>query len=679
MAILMVVDQVADMKTLLPLACTMALARETSLCILRRLPSVEENGNRIPSAGATNGTHAQNADPNPQANKNPQDKEQASEPPEPSGSTGEPDSSPGSETAQNPAGENTPRERIGNGSASGNDPGEEESSSGRETGDSPTPDSDSDFDSDSANGSGTDKTSAADAPADPDAARRDAFIRASDAAIQSIATSLQRAAPPGKVVFLTDEDPHIGLLREMRAREPELTLLPASFLPKQHADEWVHTLSEKTGCDILVCQAKSPIGIPRRILVPVAGGTHGIAALRMTKALLSVTGGEAVCLTVETFCDPDAGEIAAHLARRNLEKAGVKTADPFRAEGVGAPDPHAVIVNRAKDGMELVLVGAGRRKRGHLRGTQGLPQRLLEEEAARMVGVMYRAPGGAGQVMGQIRARLRAMLPVLGRERRIAIFEQMRDGSRFGIDFGLMLALSAAIAALGLAQDSTAVVIGAMLVAPLMTPMIGFALAIVQANIRLAKDCLLSILIGTLIAVGISAVLGGVAGGAGFSNGLTGELLARCGPGVLDLGVAVFSGMAGAYAIARPNLSGAVAGVAIAAALVPPLATTGILLSWGEMSMAKLAFLLFCVNLVAIILGAFLAFRLVGLGRGSASGKERAWPLRTLVFLILAILLFVMVFAYTPPRPQRVGNGERIQREPESDPLPGEEDAAENI
>lgn len=648
MAILMVVDQVADMKTLLPLACAVALAEETSLCLLRRLGSADTKPDANGAAGK--GERKQGGDPDAGKTKNADSHADAPD----NEDTGE-------GSPQNSAETNVP-----------GDPDADEST-GSDTNQSADSDTDESTDSDTGKSGGSETgepRDAGDAPADPDAARREAFTRAANAAVENVAGSLQRPAPACKVVFLADGDPAVALQREMQARKPSLALLPASMLPKQHAEAWVHSLCEKTGTDILVCQASSTGGIPRRILIPTTGGRHAPAALRLAKDVLGVAGGEAICLTVETFLDPDAAEIASHVARRVLEKAGIKEGDGIVAKGMGARDPHDAILERAKDGFELVLVGASPRRQGVLRGTPSLSRRLLEERAARMVGVMYRAPGGAGQVLGHLRSGIRAMLPALGRDRRIAVFEQIRDGSRFGIDFGLMLALSSAIAALGLMQNSTAVVIGAMLVAPLMTPMIGFALSIVQANLRLAKDCLLSILIGTALAVGIAALLGGVAGAGGVSNGLTDELLARCGPGLLDLGVAVFSGMAGAYAIARPNLSGAVAGVAIAAALVPPLATTGILLSWGEISMAKLAFVLFTVNLVAIVLGAFLAFRLVGLGGAGTTGSDRVWPLRTLIFLLLSILLFVMVFSHTPARSRWMGIKGGTHPEPEAEGSP---------
>ncbi len=185
---------------------------------------------------------------------------------------------------------------------------------------------------------------------------------------------------------------------------------------------------------------------------------------------------------------------------------------------------------------------------------------------------------------------------------------------------------------MGLLSDSGAVVIGAMLVAPLMTPLLGGGLAVIQGNWPLWKQCQKSVLLGFLSALTIGLMLGGLARLMGL--GLTGELLARGEPTLLDLGVAFVSGIAASYCLARPKLSGALAGVAIAAALVPPIATTGICLAMGEMVVAKGAALLFGTNVVAIVLGSSLNFMIAGVrGRQAA---PRLWARRLAIVLALA-------------------------------------------
>ena len=139
-----------------------------------------------------------------------------------------------------------------------------------------------------------------------------------------------------------------------------------------------------------------------------------------------------------------------------------------------------------------------------------------------------------------------------------------------------MLCLAAVVASMGLLQDSPAVVIGSMLLAPLMTPMLGCGLALAQANPRLGNSALASVGVGLLCTLAVSSLIGVVTPG----SELTPQILARGNPTALDLVVALASAAAAAYALARPSLVGSIAGVAIATALVPPLCSVGLSLAY---------------------------------------------------------------------------------------------------
>jgi uncharacterized hydrophobic protein (TIGR00271 family) len=179
--------------------------------------------------------------------------------------------------------------------------------------------------------------------------------------------------------------------------------------------------------------------------------------------------------------------------------------------------------------------------------------------------------------------------------------------------------------------------VGGMLLAPLMPRIGGAGLALVQGDVVLVKECARSITVGFCAALAVGLLLGLLTP----IVRLTPELAARGGPNLLDLGVAFISGLAGAYAMARPNLSAALPGVAIAAALVPPIATVGISLAIGEIANARGAVLLFGTNVVAIILGSALALYAVGL----RPAQGRPWPLwgRRLVGGLLGTLAVLAV------------------------------------
>ncbi len=178
--------------------------------------------------------------------------------------------------------------------------------------------------------------------------------------------------------------------------------------------------------------------------------------------------------------------------------------------------------------------------------------------------------------------------------------------------FTVLIVLSSMIAAFGLLSNSAAVVIGAMLVAPLMTPILAAAAALVSGQAARLAESVSIILGGTLAAIGVAWLVSLVGAGPVTADELTDQLLARTSPGLLDLGIAIAAGAAAAYILTDRGAASALPGVAIAVALVPPLATAGISLQLGATSDAEGALLLFSTNLVAIILSAAAVFLATG-------------------------------------------------------------------
>lgn len=217
------------------------------------------------------------------------------------------------------------------------------------------------------------------------------------------------------------------------------------------------------------------------------------------------------------------------------------------------------------------------------------------------------------------------------------LLETLRRGSMLTLDFLVMLGLATIVASMGLLQDSPAVVIGSMLLAPLMTPMLGCGLALVQANPKLGNSALKSIGAGLLLTIAVSLVIGIFTPGAE----LTPEIYARGAPNVLDLVIAGASGAAAAYASARPNLVGSIAGVAIATALVPPLCSIGISLAYYEFDNAAGAALLFLTNFVAIVLFAAATFRVMGVRTTRTRRRQRRWVTGTVAAMAIVVLILL--------------------------------------
>jgi uncharacterized hydrophobic protein (TIGR00271 family) len=198
----------------------------------------------------------------------------------------------------------------------------------------------------------------------------------------------------------------------------------------------------------------------------------------------------------------------------------------------------------------------------------------------------------------------------------------------------LVLTLAAgAIATLGLLANSSAVVIGAMLIAPWMLPLRAMAFGILQGRLLLVGRALLTLLIGILLTVVLSVLLGTSVGLPILGS----EVAARTQPNLLDLGVALVAGAIAAYASVSSKAISSLAGTAISVALVPPVCAFGLLLANAQWREALGAALLFTANLLGILTGA-----LVTLAVSQPELRVNFWRSRLgLVSLLLTALLVI--------------------------------------
>jgi uncharacterized hydrophobic protein (TIGR00271 family) len=199
-------------------------------------------------------------------------------------------------------------------------------------------------------------------------------------------------------------------------------------------------------------------------------------------------------------------------------------------------------------------------------------------------------------------------------EAKPGVYIRLFESTEFSVNYVVELLLSAGIATLGLVLNSPAVVIGGMLVSPLMGPILATGLALAASDVYLGLKCLVNLVLSVLLSILFAAVLVWI---LPFHTP-TGEILARTQPNLLDLGVALFSGLAGSLVVCRGGGGGGVTalpGVAIAVALMPPLCTVGFGLGSGvEWTIISGAGLLFLTNLAAIVACAFGVFLSVRMG-----------------------------------------------------------------
>jgi uncharacterized hydrophobic protein (TIGR00271 family) len=361
---------------------------------------------------------------------------------------------------------------------------------------------------------------------------------------------------------------------------------------------------------------KAPSEI-KRVLFIATGNVHDQMALRLIERLRQSQRVEVTIGHVEEEIGAKA-EYAGEKAIRTLLHDAALDEDLFQIKVTTNRLEHRGILELFED-QDLVVIGA---------------------DGAHHVSPLHPSLGNAtvAIVKRTPPLRLRGLtewLPRINPDDYVDLVHDLRQGSIWGPDFIGMLGMASAIASLGLLQDSPAVVIGSMLLAPLMTPIIGYGLAIQQANRRFGRHCRQTIQLGFLLTLAVSFLIGII---TPSGDTLPEQVLARGGPNILDLLIAVFAAGAATFAMARPNIAGAIAGVAIATALVPPVCSIGISLASAELQNALGAFVLFGTNLIAIIVVSSIAFALLGVSQTSRRYTRLAWLIRlSLVALLLVI------------------------------------------
>ena len=220
------------------------------------------------------------------------------------------------------------------------------------------------------------------------------------------------------------------------------------------------------------------------------------------------------------------------------------------------------------------------------------------------------------------------------------------DSTLKKVGFWTLLVLSVIIATLGVLADSTAVVIGAMLVAPLMTPIMGLSAAIVNGWMHRVAASFATVVGGVAVAIAVAWVVT-VWTPQLVPLSTNSQILSRVNPTLIDLLIAIAAGAAGAYATVDRRVSSSITGVAIAVALVPPLGVVGIMLQAGAFEDALGAFLLFATNLVSIILVGALVFLVTGL-TSFARLRESHEKMRTVALtVVLGAIIIVIPLAFT--------------------------------
>ena len=207
------------------------------------------------------------------------------------------------------------------------------------------------------------------------------------------------------------------------------------------------------------------------------------------------------------------------------------------------------------------------------------------------------------------------------------------EESTLDIDYLVLILGSCIIATFGLLANSAAVIIGAMIVAPLMLPIRGLAFGAVEGNVLLFRKGLIALAVGTVLAIFLACFLGALVQLPDFGS----EVLARSKPTLLDLGIAIAAGGISGYAKVQPKVSATLAGTAIAVALMPPICVIGLGLSQANWSLSLGASLLYLTNLLGITLSCMLTSLMAGYTPLHRASKALLWALGLTAILVIPL------------------------------------------
>lgn len=438
------------------------------------------------------------------------------------------------------------------------------------------------------------------------------------------------------VVVRDGTDPARIILNEVRAVHPDTLLLGWSghiTRGRYRLGQTLDPVIQGASCDVLLLRADNLDDI-KRVLIPAAGGPNAPKAFQIAQAIAPEAKVTALYVAVERMGQP---EILIGNDRLKVAVEGLPNADDIRGRVIVAKDPIEGILKEIKSGYDLLLLGAGEESVLDRFIFGDVVQAILSQSDIPAV-VVRRRPSNLGTLQRQVWKRLFGVLPTLTAREQAEAYRTVRRGARPRADFWVMIALASAIAGLGLLLNSPAVIIGAMLVAPLMNAILGMGLSVVMGDLQFLLRSLSTTIRGALVAILMGFLVTFLVPGAKP----TAEMLIRANPTLLDLAVALAAGAAAAYATCRPDVSAALAGVAIAAALAPPLANIGIGLAMQRWEIAWGAGLLFTTNLIAISAAGGLVFLWLGF-QPRPGDVNRSTVLRRGAWGILVLLVLISI------------------------------------
>ncbi|NJP06104.1 MAG: DUF389 domain-containing protein [Chloroflexaceae bacterium] len=437
-------------------------------------------------------------------------------------------------------------------------------------------------------------------------------------------------------------NPTSGILASIRENQIDLLLLgwptETTLDPSdpRATEPFLERILRYAQCQVLIIKGMFPSQI-QRILVPTAGGPYTAAAVELARNLISAEDGAIHMIHVITPTT-DAEAITQAQAYLDQASGSDSAALPVTAHMLTAETVREGIVTEASQ-HDLVIMGASNESFMGRAFFGGLPVDVASTVTTPTM-IMRSQENRKKSWIITLWELVSDNLPTLTVERRTEVYQAMQEAARPSVDFFVLITLAATIAILGLLQNSAAVIIGAMLVAPLMSPILAMGMGIVQGNIRMLGIAARATTQGIALAIAFGLLITMISPIQTATN----EILGRTQPNLLDLLVALASGAAAGYALGRKEVAAALPGVAIAAALVPPLCVVGYGLGTSQLAMSAGALILFTTNLVAIVFSSALTFLALGF---YPAWNEREQLKKGLSVTISSLVIITLLLTYT--------------------------------
>lgn len=453
------------------------------------------------------------------------------------------------------------------------------------------------------------------------------------AAIQPVVEDFQQQGAPVEMATEISTSISRGILDATREKAADILILGVHKPDRRQVKlgTVVENVMHTSPCNVVIYRLSESAGY-RRVVIPVDYAEMTSAALQMGVLLARQQN-----LPLRLYIQRDyVFQSANEEALKTILQA--MPADQVERVYTAGHDPALRILEETNEDDLLVL--AFSQKDEFERQMDGETANKLLNRAVGPV-ILVSQLRRRQNLAGVVERQLQRWNPALTRIEQTELIWQAQKLAEPNIDYFMMILFAAGLASLGLMSNSPAVIIGAMLVAPLMQPLSAAAAGLIAGQMELVRRAMVTLLQGVIFAL-LLAIL---AGRLIPLEAPTTEMLARGNPSLLDAGVALVSGLVAAYATARKGIPAALAGVAIAAALMPPLCTVGLGIALQIPRLAGGAALLFLTNILSIIVAAAAIFFWMGLRPIRQGAPTRLTGFWGGVMLILLGIVTVIVFS----------------------------------